>query len=351
MTVYEIIKATDWHKKWSVPNYTLLSCSLMNEGYDASSIEKFGAGLPHELYIYRDETIICYQSNKETENFGLRVASLITEDERYLPEQITQLEDETKAFRKLLEKPLTLESEKAFTGFKEIHVRYLPTFAAVIRSAGYVSGKNRKKILNKLERVRLATEMVYVEADQWLVDFLELVAQQEGYQKDLLTRLHYTELENYFASKVLPPKEELATRIGLYYYHDVYQFLNEKQVKVFEKAVAESYSVTRGYVRGQTAFPGKTKGTVRIVVNPAKVSKFNEGDILVTGMTRPEFVPLMKKAGAIVTDAGGILSHAAIVARELKKPCIIGTQTATKAFKDGDEVEVDAEKGIIRKLS
>lgn len=59
----------------------------------------------------------------------------------------------------------------------------------------------------------------------------------------------------------------------------------------------------------------------------------------------------MKKAGAIVTDAGGILSHAAIVSRELKKPCIIGTQTATKAFKDGDLVEVDAVKGIVRKIS
>ncbi|MBU6390574.1 phosphoenolpyruvate synthase, partial [Patescibacteria group bacterium] len=77
---------------------------------------------------------------------------------------------------------------------------------------------------------------------------------------------------------------------------------------------------------------------------------FEKGDILVTGMTRPEFLPLMEKAAAFVTDAGGILSHAAIVAREMKKPCVIGTGVATQIFKDGDVVGVDADKGVVRKI-
>ena len=72
------------------------------------------------------------------------------------------------------------------------------------------------------------------------------------------------------------------------------------------------------------------------------------GEILVTGMTDPRFVPLMKQVGAIVTDAGGMLCHAAIVARELKKPCIVGTKFATQVLKDGDLVEVDADKGEVR---
>jgi pyruvate,water dikinase len=67
-------------------------------------------------------------------------------------------------------------------------------------------------------------------------------------------------------------------------------------------------------------------------------------------MTDPNYVPLMKKASAIITDAGGILCHAAIVSRELKIPCIIGTKNATFALKDGDRVEVDAEKGTITRL-
>ncbi|MFA6445786.1 MAG: PEP-utilizing enzyme [Candidatus Paceibacterota bacterium] len=65
-------------------------------------------------------------------------------------------------------------------------------------------------------------------------------------------------------------------------------------------------------------------------------------------MTRPDFLSLMNKASAFITDEGGITCHAAIVARELNKPCIIGTKIATKVLKDGDMVEVDAERGVVR---
>jgi pyruvate,water dikinase len=72
--------------------------------------------------------------------------------------------------------------------------------------------------------------------------------------------------------------------------------------------------------------------------------------ILVTSMTHPKDIMLLKKASAIVTDEGGILCHAAIVAREMKKPCIIGTKIATQVLKDGDMVEVDAERGAVKIL-
>ena len=77
---------------------------------------------------------------------------------------------------------------------------------------------------------------------------------------------------------------------------------------------------------------------------------FDLGNILVTSITRPEFVPLMRKALCIITDEGGIASHAAIVSRELNVPCVIGTKYATKVLKDGDTVEVDMEKGTITKV-
>ena len=76
-------------------------------------------------------------------------------------------------------------------------------------------------------------------------------------------------------------------------------------------------------------------------------NKFKEGDILVATMTRPDFLPLMIKAGAFVTDDGGVCSHAAIIAREMGKPCIIGTRNATTILKDGDIVTVDADNGTV----
>ena len=99
-----------------------------------------------------------------------------------------------------------------------------------------------------------------------------------------------------------------------------------------------------------TAFKGKVQGVARVIMDAHNPGEFNDGDILITGMTRPDYLNLMKKSAAFVTDEGGITCHAAIVARELKRPCVIGTKIATKVFKSGDLVEVDAETGIVRKI-
>lgn len=104
-------------------------------------------------------------------------------------------------------------------------------------------------------------------------------------------------------------------------------------------------------VLGTIAFQARpVRGRVKILKAIEQVHSFVKGDILVSPMTIPPFISAMKKAAAIVTDEGGLTCHAAIVARELKKPCIIGTKVATKVFKDGDLVEVDATKGIARKI-
>lgn len=110
-------------------------------------------------------------------------------------------------------------------------------------------------------------------------------------------------------------------------------------------------SETEGILRGTSAYRGVVQGTVAHIETKEEFNKFKEGDILITSMTRVEFVPLMKKAAAIVTDEGGITCHAAIVSRELKKPCIIGTKNATQVLKDGDFVEVNANEGRVTVLA
>ena len=104
-------------------------------------------------------------------------------------------------------------------------------------------------------------------------------------------------------------------------------------------------------IRGQPACSGKVIGKVKVVLDPKECSKIEKGDILVATMSTPDFLFGMFKAAAFVTDIGGMTCHAAIVAREMKKPCVIGTEIATKVLKDGDMVEVDAEKGVVRKLT
>ena len=99
---------------------------------------------------------------------------------------------------------------------------------------------------------------------------------------------------------------------------------------------------------GLAASPGKVRGEVKVLLSSRQESKMNQGDILVAGMTRPDYMPLIRKAGAIVTDEGGITCHAAIVARELGIPCIVGTKGATSILKDGNEVEVDGDRGMVK---
>lgn len=121
-----------------------------------------------------------------------------------------------------------------------------------------------------------------------------------------------------------------------------------------EKLAKSAQKVEVGEVselKGQTGCIGKAQGIVKVVIRPADMAKMQKGDILVSIATDPDIVPAMKKAAAIVTEQGGVTSHAAIVSRELNVPCLIGTKIATRVFKDGDVVEVDATAGLVRKLS
>ncbi len=109
------------------------------------------------------------------------------------------------------------------------------------------------------------------------------------------------------------------------------------------KAVNEANII----VRGLGATTGAATGRVKIVKSPKEIDKIEQGDVLVSVMTSPDFVPAMRKAAAIVTDEGGITSHAAIVSRELGIPCVVGTEKATKKLKEGMVVTVDADHGIV----
>ena len=98
-------------------------------------------------------------------------------------------------------------------------------------------------------------------------------------------------------------------------------------------------------MRGLGAAPGVASGPVRVVGALDGAGELAEGEVLVTHMTAPDWVPLMRRAAAIVTDSGGMTCHAAIVSRELGIPCVVGTGEATKVLRDGELVTVDAGAG------
>ena len=203
---------------------------------------------------------------------------------------------------------------------------------------------------------------------------------------------YYDESVSYCVCKCLPLFNEIAARLGISYaqlvelrVEEITQALSqgfvsdslkkealkryEDSALVFEnggtrvlvggelqkyysqqKPREESYSHLAEF-KGQPASPGMARGPVKILSSAMELAKVLKGDVLVAAATVPAFVPAMERAVAIVTDEGGLLSHAAIVSRELGVPCVVGTKIATKALKDGDIVEVDATRGTVRKTS
>ncbi len=157
--------------------------------------------------------------------------------------------------------------------------------------------------------------------------------------------------KDYFKNR----KEEILSRskgvLFLHNYNGSIEFEYddfENTKNKMEKIYLESQEMDRKLIIGQIAYRGNIKGKVKIILRPSEFSKFKKGDILVTSMTRPEFVPVMKIAKAIITDEGGITSHAAIISREMEIPCIIGTKIATKILKDGDFVEIDSKRNLVK---
>lgn len=203
----------------------------------------------------------------------------------------------------------------------------------------------------------------------WLKDFRKYCIWHGHYILDILTkeialRLHISHRQaNYF----LVEEIEGALNTGVFdenLLNDRIKYsviwANENECKIFygEEArqkiqnldVEQVQIDLAGGFRGSCAFPGVVKGKVKIVNSVEEIDKVESGDIMLALTTYPALLPAMKKASAIVTEDGGITCHAAIVARELKIPCVVGAKKITLFLKDGDEVEVDATNGVIRKI-
>ncbi|MFA5879290.1 MAG: PEP-utilizing enzyme [Candidatus Margulisiibacteriota bacterium] len=126
----------------------------------------------------------------------------------------------------------------------------------------------------------------------------------------------------------------------------------EEVIKIKKMYIKDVYKKSTRIIKGMGVSKGRVIGIAKVCSGAAEaLKKVKKNDILVCGMTLPDYIIAMRKAAAIVTNEGGITCHAAIISRELGIPCVIGTKIATQVLKDGDRVEVDANKGIIKILS
>jgi phosphohistidine swiveling domain-containing protein len=181
--------------------------------------------------------------------------------------------------------------------------------------------------------------------DHYLVVLLNEIGRREGIS---LEDMKYVLPSEIGKADIIEIERRKNAILMLLHYGKIDLFTGDEAIKLKNEIFPEEIENILE-VNGTPACLGIVTGRARIILRPQDFCKFQEGEVLITYMTRPDFVPLMKMAAAIVTEEGGITCHAAIVSRELRKPCVIGTKIATKVFKDGDMVEVDADRGIVRR--
>lgn len=172
-------------------------------------------------------------------------------------------------------------------------------------------------------------------------------------QKMDLSELSGNEISLFLEQHTLPKNLEERKIEYLFLMDDlkVKQIPKEKINKTLGYYLTKEEVKKTDVLKGMTAFPGKFSGRVKIILRKKDLSLLKKGDVLVTLTTTVDYIPFLSKIVGIVTDYGGMISHAAIIAREMKIPCVVGTKVATKTLKDGDHVEVDANKGIVKKVS
>ncbi len=163
------------------------------------------------------------------------------------------------------------------------------------------------------------------------------------------------EVKAFFEKGVVPNKEIVNKRISgflMFMDGEKIECLVGEEIKEKAQELELRVSEEEGgrIIKGKTASKGKVQGRVRVILTVKDLNKVSKGDILVAVTTGADYVPAMHRAAAFVTDEGGLTCHAAIIAREMKKPCIVGTKNATKILKDGEIVEVDCETGTVRKV-
>jgi len=207
----------------------------------------------------------------------------------------------------------------------------------------YVVDRNSKNILSRY----VATKEIMIFRDPKTQKTVSVKVPQEKREATVLTDNEIAELAKY--AEILekhygiPQDIEWGVEKGKIY------ILQSRPITTIgnKKPAAQSEGTGKVLLTGLAGAPGAATGIVRIITSGRELDKVRQGDIMVTKMTMPDMVPGMKRAGAIVTDEGGMACHAAIVSRELGCPAVVGTKKATSVLKDDMEITVDGSKGMV----
>ncbi|HLC48088.1 MAG TPA: PEP-utilizing enzyme [Candidatus Norongarragalinales archaeon] len=342
-------------------DFSLYVCEWLVEGLRENFKREIGAG--YEDYVIQGDgkSITTHYISRDLEAITSALFRKLRSDRRWYGRMSAKFREDSVESRKIIEKfrnegKLTLKVVNVAHGR---HLKLFPMLRLSILVPSILADKIREEFGKYGEEVislaygdRKSSDGVF-EANDYMLRALARkkligMGRPENYAKVLTTKevislatdgkMDFGEIEKrsrgfvFLSNEIVSSRDFGKTIKKFGYYHEP------------EKLGTE--------IRGVVAFDGgKVRGKVCKLAALEELSKFKSGNVLVTPMTVPDFLPAMRAASAIVTDEGGITCHAAIVARELGKPCVIGTKNATRILRDGDLVEVDSHSGKIRKIN
>ena len=317
-----------------VRDLSLLSCSIFGESQSVVIKKNFGVVF-YTFWSIKNNQVSLYRSEKENSKFSKVIALRCRCDEKYaknLSKKLIRLTDWFDDFLKENKKTVDFKNKA-----KSFFINYKNFYA--LHQAIYWGGDYLSKTKNK-NYDNLAIDIL-----KHAYKYNELIIPKiENYFKKL-------KITNFLYDEIINEKVKMLSGISLLFFGGRRFILSPSETEKLEKIIEDKQKRADNLIKefkGLSATKGVYKGKVRLVTDLNNLKNVKVGDVLVTHMTRPQFNLQIKNSGAIITNEGGILCHAALLAREFNIPCIVGTKIATKVLHDGDLVEVDADNGVVR---
>src|SRR3989338_3272801 len=281
---FEAYQKRNWTKIFS-GYWSILTCSYLGLEHSKIIKETLGFGLDTVIVIIRKGWSSCYYDKSELETFGNQLAKHVKKNPEIVDSWCAQVKKNTDNLKKVMNqsqgKNISLSEFKSFLTL--LH-GYVPPYVSVKQIANFLSKEKLQKILPVLDESRLYSEDLYTQVEKFMQSLAETISKKTGYPTHLVLSCTKEEFETYLQKKVLPHKKVLEERYkscGFIFRNGEYDLISGYTVKDLEQQLLGD--MNQIMTKGQTAYPGKVKGRIKIIFDPQNVTDFKKGDILVTG--------------------------------------------------------------------
>ena len=360
--ILEKLQSGPLFKHWE-RDYSIFFLSASGPGHQLGNSKRLGdKTLTLALFVYQDGVSAYYRLKYDNEKFLQLVGEKLKKSAAMQKHVFDRYAFFGKSILKMFKE---IESKKQFSpAFVKTFAKNYSQLTAyqliMHRVIDYVARfPEHASLAQRLIQERTRYEPVFGLFEKYFDILCRKIARQQGLKEySLLKLLTVEEFLSFLKNKKLPRNLALRKKLAIVTVLPTTELITGKlaqnllkEIKV--NLVQEEMPLTKEKViRGQpVGRQGMLRGVIQVITDYTKLISLRSGYILVTPSTLPKYNHIYQRAKAIITNEGGLLSHVAIFCREFKIPGIIGTKIATKVLKDGDLVEVDADKGIVRKIS